>query len=124
MKNTPLIVICVFASVFTSLIVTSVVPEEISPYTSGDIIEASTLDSLQNSLRNIVADVSPSVVSIIASREYSQYEQDPYGYFYERSASWEIGGGTGVIVSEDGHILTNKHVVSDPTLLYVVVTSD
>lgn len=36
----------------------------------------------------------------------------------------EIGGGTGFVISEDGMIVTNKHVVSDVSADYTVLTND
>jgi len=36
----------------------------------------------------------------------------------------EIGGGTGFIVSEEGMIVTNRHVVSDQNADYTVLTND
>jgi len=36
----------------------------------------------------------------------------------------EIGGGTGIIISSDGYILTNKHVIEDKTADYTVFLVD
>jgi len=35
-----------------------------------------------------------------------------------------IGGGSGFFISEDGLIVTNKHVISDPGVDYTVITQD
>ena len=58
--------------------------------------------------------VSPSVVSIQAKGT----TQDMFGQTYETS-----GAGTGFIITNDGLILTNKHVVSDANATYTVVLS-
>lgn len=53
-------------------------------------------------IANVVDKVSPSVVSIVTSAQTTSF----YG------VQQEEGAGTGIIVSKDGYILTNKHVVS------------
>lgn len=62
-----------------------------------------------------VKKVSPSVVSITTSRSI----QDFFGQVTEQK-----GGGTGFILTSDGMIVTNKHVVSDAAAKYTIVTSD
>jgi serine protease Do len=59
--------------------------------------------------------VSPAVVSISASQQV----QD----FFGQTSNQEVAGGTGFILTSDGLILTNKHVVS-LAASYKVVLSD
>ncbi len=58
----------------------------------------------------IVAKVSPSVVSIITTQ----------GSYLTRT---QQGAGTGIIISPDGYILTNNHVVDDADSVRII-TSD
>jgi 2-alkenal reductase len=81
-----------------------------------------------------VRSVSPSVVSVVVKKELSKlYESTgPLGYFgFEipkapnaQGEKQEIGGGTGFVISEDGLILTNRHVAADTEADYEVVFSD
>lgn len=69
-----------------------------------------------SAITDAVKKVSPAVVSITTK----QNVQDFFGRTYEE----ETGGGTGFIITSDGLIATNKHVVSDENAEYTVFTAD
>ncbi|HEY5695855.1 MAG TPA: trypsin-like peptidase domain-containing protein [Candidatus Saccharimonadales bacterium] len=63
-------------------------------------------------IAGVVRKVSPSVVSILTT---SQSASPYYGLQEQASA------GTGVIISKDGYILTNKHVIDGATTVQAVL---
>lgn len=67
----------------------------------------------EENLASVVSKVSPSVVSIVTQ---SQTRDFYYG------SSTEEGAGTGIIVSKDGYIMTNKHVIEGASTVGVILS--
>lgn len=97
--------------------------------------------SQEEAVIRVVKEVSSSVVSIIVSKDLpiiEEYYYNPFEEFFgplpfefkipqyrqKGVEKKEIGGGTGFVISQDGMILTNKHVVLDKTADYTVLTNE
>jgi len=67
----------------------------------------------EESIAAVAKAVSPSVVSVLTSST----KASP---FYNRTIE-QAGAGSGIIVSSNGYILTNKHVIADADTVTVVL---
>jgi len=71
-------------------------------------------------------DISLSIVSIIEESKMDIYRSDPYNFF--ENIVWQIevksGQWKGFFVSDDGLIITNKHVINKENAKYTVILPD
>lgn len=88
--------------------------------------DVQVLTALDAEYTRLVHAVTPSVVSITTSRRVQNPTSvDPLEFFFRRRSTTpqdQVQLGSGVIVSQEGHILTNHHVVANMDKIQVQLT--
>ena len=140
-RTIPLIIITILVSLITSslysqyhmtkatpdTVVVTTPPPSPSPPPTPQGQGSYDLQAFEQELTDIIHSSKQSVVSIVATKDFLLYYGDPGQRGVRGQPSRqraEIGGGSGIFAQQDGYIITNKHVVEDPTADFLVVFAD
>lgn len=108
---------------------------------SGGSVSPRSITTVQveenSTIIDVVKKAAPAVVSIVISQDLNKLpgygfgsSGDPFADFFNQNDQnaapniQQVGAGTGFLISADGLVMTNRHVVSEADANYTVVMTD
>lgn len=95
-----------------------------------DISGQQIIEALNNAVVEVADKANPSVVTVFTEQTLRTQQVNPFAPFFgfdfepQTKEYTRKGLGSGVIVSNDGYILTNNHVVGDADRIFVKLFDD
>lgn len=125
-----IIVVAAFSGLFGAWVggsmvtqkLSSMPTEQLAPTPTVDVSQAQVVNTtitvnssnIDSVITDVVEQIEPAVVTVVGTIPGTQT-------FFGRTADSQVSG-SGFIISTDGYIVTNNHVVEDATDLYVVLS--
>ena len=102
---------------FQAVLTQAAAPVQVTPEGTPQVVNTSiTINSseIDTVITDVVQTIEPAVVTVVGTIPGTQT-------FFGKTADSQVSG-SGFIVSQEGFIITNNHVIEDTTLLYVILS--